>query len=240
VNIDPSTTVAGIPILKVRGFLKRWRNDAWTPRWIARELAIRQDQAVAVLEELEAHGFLERKSEREWRDGHVAVQGSATPLDERDPSESHAWSTTLKGNALAMASAARPVLRKTAERVLAEFLERVKEVRESDTFLYRVKRVIMFGSMLDADRSRVNDIDLVVELVHKVKNRETAFRMDQDYAASRQREGRSFNTHVDYMFPARTDTLKFLRKRSRLLSFHRTEDEVWRDARHRVIYEDLS
>jgi hypothetical protein len=42
--------------------------------------------------------------------------------------------------------------------------------------------------------------------------------MDQDYAASRQREGRSFGTHVDYMFAARTDTLKFLRKRSRPLT----------------------
>jgi hypothetical protein len=48
-----------------------------------------------------------------------------------------------------MASAARPVFRKTAERVLAEFLERAKEIKESDTYLYMVNRVIMFGSMLD-------------------------------------------------------------------------------------------
>jgi predicted nucleotidyltransferase len=124
--------------------------------------------------ELEVDGFLERMSEREWHEEHVVVQGTETPLDEWDLSESPAWSTTIKGNALAMASAAGPVLRKTAERLLAEFLDRVKEVRESDTYLYRVKRVILFGSMLDQDRSHVNDIDLVVELVHKVKDRETA------------------------------------------------------------------
>lgn len=124
----------------------------------------------------------------------MVVQGTETPLDEWDLSESPVWSTTIKGNALAIASAARPVLRKTAECVLAEFLDRVTEVRESDTHPYRVKRVILFGSMHDQDRSHVNDIDLVVELVHKMKDRETAFRMDQDYAASRQREGRSFGT----------------------------------------------
>lgn len=207
---------------------------------MAGELGIGQDEAIAVIEELESDGFLERKSEREWHDEAVAVQGSAAPLDDWNVSESPAWSTTLRGNALAMASAARPVLRKTAERVLAEFLGRVKAVKESEAFLYRVRRVIMFGSMLDADRSRVNDIDLVVELEHKVDDRDLAFRMDQEYAASRQREGRSFSTHVDYLFAAQTDTLKFLRKRSRLLNFHRTEGEVWQDAPHRVIYEDLA
>jgi hypothetical protein len=82
--------------------------------------------------------------------------------------------------------------------------------------------------MLDQDRSHVNDIDLAVELVHKVNDRETAFELDQDYAASRQQEGRRFGTHIDFMFAARIDTLKFLRKRSRPLNFLRTEDEVGR------------
>lgn len=238
-NIDPSNTIAEIPIVKVRSFLRRWTNDAWTPRWMARALDISHDEAVAVIEELEAEGFLERKSESQWHAEHVAVQGSETPLERWDVSAAPAWSTTIKGNALAMASAARPVMRATAERALAEFLKRVKEVKESDVYLYEVKRVILFGSMLDQDRPRVNDIDLVVELVHKVRDRQAASRMDQDYAVARQREGRSFGTYVDYMFAAKTDTLKFLRKRSRLLNFHRTEDEVWQDSPHRVIYEDL-
>lgn len=206
---------------------------------MARALDISHDEATAVIEELEAEGFVERKSEGEWHEEHVAVQGTETPIEQLEASEVPAWRTTIKGNALAMASAARPVVRATAERVLAEFLQRVKEVKESDTYLYVVKRVILFGSMLDEDRARVNDIDLVVELVHKVSDRGTAMRMDQDYAASRQREGRRFGNQVDYLSAAQTDTLKFLRKRSRLLNFHRAEGEVWQDSLHRVIYEDF-
>jgi hypothetical protein len=46
------------------------------------------------------------------------------------------WRITTKGRALAMASARSPVHRKTADRVLAEFLERVANVRGDERFLY--------------------------------------------------------------------------------------------------------
>ena len=45
------------------------------------------------------------------------------------------------------ASAAKPVTRATAERTLAQFLERVAEVNRNPYYLARVARVVLFGSM---------------------------------------------------------------------------------------------
>jgi hypothetical protein len=50
-------------------FLRRMDEQGLdTPLWMARELDISQDEAVAVIEELEVDGFLEGKSEREWHE----------------------------------------------------------------------------------------------------------------------------------------------------------------------------
>lgn len=217
--------------MKVRDFLRKESTDAWTLDYVARSLEVNSAAAQEVVQELEANGFLVSKTRAQWREEHVAVQGS-----DRDEL-ARAWGTTIKGNALAMASATPSVKRSTADRVLNEFLERVNELVDRDEYLYSVRRVVLFGSMLDANRQTVNDIDLVVELVPKESDRERSNTLDRDYAHAQIAKGRHFSNYVEQLFAARNDTLKFLRRRSRLLNFHRFDDEVWQQADHRVIYQ---
>lgn len=230
-KINSADTVAGLPIIKVRDFLRKEPHDAWTLDYVSDALEVSPAVAKDVVQELEANGFLVGKTRAQWHGEHVAVQGA-----DRDDVEALAWATTVKGNALGMASAAPSVKRSTAERVLEEFLGRVNELVDRDEYLYRVKRVVLFGSMLDLNRQTVNDIDLVVELEAKEPDKELSSRLDRDYAAARIAEGRHFSNYVDQLFAAQHDTLKFLRKRSRLLKFHRLEGEVWQEAEHRLIY----
>jgi hypothetical protein len=72
------------------------------------------------------------------------------------------WHLTLKGSALANARARKPITRKTAERLIEEFLARVREVNAGD-YAYRVRRVIVFGSFL-SDSADLGDVDLSIEL----------------------------------------------------------------------------
>ena len=74
------------------------------------------------------------------------------------------YCVTLLGSTFSLASAALPLRHATAERRLAEFLDRVRAVNANDGFFYRVHKVILFGSYL-TDRKRINDIDVAVELV---------------------------------------------------------------------------
>jgi predicted nucleotidyltransferase len=60
-----------------------------------------------------------------------------------------------------MASAAKPISRASAEKKLAEFLDRVRKVKEDDYFLYKVEKVIVFGSYLGS-ADLLSDIDLAV------------------------------------------------------------------------------
>jgi hypothetical protein len=55
------------------------------------------------------------------------------------------------------ATAARPILRKTAENALREFPERVERVNREARFLGGVNRVVLFGSMLREEVSRLRD-----------------------------------------------------------------------------------
>jgi hypothetical protein len=78
-----------------------------------------------------------------------------------------AWSVTQTGRTFSAATAAQPVIRATAERALAQFLDRVAQVNENPYFLATVTRVILFGSILKPEVARLSDVDLAVELVAK-------------------------------------------------------------------------
>src|SRR6266542_160301 len=59
-----------------------------------------------------------------------------------------AWAVTQAGRTFSAATAAKPVTRATAERALAEFLDRVTQVNEDPYFLAKATSVVLFGSML--------------------------------------------------------------------------------------------
>ena len=48
----------------------------------------------------------------------------------------------------------------TAEKALAQFLERVTRVNEDPYFLAKATRVVLFGSMLKPEVERLSDVDL--------------------------------------------------------------------------------
>ena len=82
------------------------------------------------------------------------------------------WQITQSGQRLSSATAARPISRKAAEKALHEFLERVERVNRDHRFLGRVNRVALFGSMLREEVDRLSDVDLAVEVVAKIADRQ--------------------------------------------------------------------
>ena len=76
------------------------------------------------------------------------------------------WKHTIKGGALSNALFSAPVSRRNAERALSEFMVRVGEVNEAGRFLFRVRKVVLFGSFL-AESSTIGDLDIAIDLVPK-------------------------------------------------------------------------
>src|ERR1700704_1962485 len=67
----------------------------------------------------------------------------------------------MQGAALAIAKAGPPIKRKTADRIVAEFLHCVEQVNASQIYAYRIARQVVFGGYL-TDRPDLGDIDLAV------------------------------------------------------------------------------
>jgi DNA-binding Lrp family transcriptional regulator len=79
----------------------------------------------------------------------------------------NAWTITQLGQSLSIAKACKPIARKTAEKVLAQFMERVLKVNHKDCFLAKVTGVVLFGSMLRLEVDRLGDIDIAVQIEAK-------------------------------------------------------------------------
>src|SRR5262245_62643644 len=99
-------SVAGVSPAAVRHFLLQAAEMAsWTPAYLQKTLAVDPKIAKGVLTALSAVGYIEP-----------------------DPKDRGNWRNTASGNAMAGVSKARPIKRETAEKALAEFLNRVREV----------------------------------------------------------------------------------------------------------------
>jgi predicted nucleotidyltransferase len=219
VRISKDEIIAGYPALAVRGFLRRYRVFDITAPAVAQELHIDELAAQKFLCAIESLGLIE--------------------VAETAPQDSEpTYSITIKGNALANASAAKPIRRSTAELALSQFMTRLDRFNASDEYVYRVKSAVLFGSML-SDAERLGDVDIAIELEPKMAD-EAAFRKLCDARRKlAMRRGKCFQSTVDWAYWPRMEVFYVLRARSRALSLQEW-DQVVRipRVRYRVLFGD--
>jgi hypothetical protein len=144
-QIDSKTTIAGVPIIKVRDPLRR--SDAcFTPRSSLNGSSSprAQGRAGAVLNEL-------------------TIDGRVVLSPDIDGNERYELATD--GHALAGATARQRVTRDTAQRALDGFLARVEKINANPLAEWGVRKLVLFGSFLDPNIERVGDVALAVEMV---------------------------------------------------------------------------
>jgi hypothetical protein len=137
-RITSDQSIAGYPALQVRQFVRKCRFINFPTEAAENTLMLSADAAANFLSKLADLGLIEKSHERERK---------------------QLFQLTRKGQALANASAAKPIYRKTAEYVLAQFMERVHKVNATPEYLFQVNNVVLFGSML-SDGERLGDVDI--------------------------------------------------------------------------------
>jgi hypothetical protein len=124
VRIDPNSTVARHPALVIRRTLLLLRGRlSWGLADLEAAAALNPGKGRTLAKALRAARLIES-----------AGRG--------------AWVITQAGQTFSSATAAKPITRMTAERALAEFLERARRVDRDPHFLARVARVVLCGSMV--------------------------------------------------------------------------------------------
>jgi hypothetical protein len=101
----------------------------------------------------------------------------------------------------------------SAERILAEFMERVHAVNATPEYLYRVDGVILFGSFL-SDVEQRGDVIVAVDLQSKTTGQDELLEWSYVRRCAAQVKGRSFPTIVEQVYWPKTEVCLHLKARS--------------------------
>jgi len=202
--------------MRVRDWLRRTGDKEWTCNYLAAHLGLADACAEELVAELLRLGYIE------FTTTHL---------------EQPYYQRTLAGATLSLASAARPLTRKSAQRKLAEFLERVRVVNANECFAYRVQKVLVFGSYL-TEQDRINDIDVAVELTFREDDPDKREAALQAHIRQARAAGRQFSGFMDALLWPYQEVLLFLKSRSRAISLHTTDDAILNQTESRILYQD--
>jgi predicted nucleotidyltransferase len=130
------------------------------------------------------------------------------------------WLTTVRGNALASASFAKPITRATAQRHLDGLLERVRTYNADRSKPYTVARVTVFGSYLDKSQDRLGDLDLAIQVVRRGSNDEYLKRRDAVIATA----NRNFGSYLERLVWPLRELVLYLKDRKPAINI--TDEDV--------------
>ena len=198
-RLNRGDRIAGVDGLQLRRYFQRFGSEQVNYATVMDELSVTKRQAEKLLTELLK---LEMISRCEFQHDKKMVS----------------YQTTIRGNALGMAKAGKPVTRASAEKVLRKFLDRVRVVNGRQELAHSVESVVVFGSYL-SDAKRLNDLDIAVELSAKWHD-DASFQNYRNASLDRARaRGRRFRNLVEEVCWPQLEVVSILKNRSRTISF---------------------
>jgi predicted nucleotidyltransferase len=196
-RIDPDGTIGGHPTLSVRKLMQRLRDRIdWDVAAVEKLAAVSPREARALIKALDGEGLVERNR---------GTTGST-------------WRITQRGRSFGSATAAKPITRQTAQRTLADFLDRVRQVNGNDYFLAKVTKVVLFGSFLRDGVDRLSDVDIAVQLEPRHRDAERAWVLNEQRVAELTSKGQRFVSFLERDWCWYRETFRFLKGRSRSIS----------------------
>ncbi len=203
-RIAADQKIAGYPAVQIRQLMRETVGRSITPRY-AREILQCSDSAARhVLNHLQMEGFAD------------SVNGHLEP--------------SMKGSALAMATAAPPLRRDTAERLVTQLVERARAINKDDRWAYRVERLVVFGSYVRG-AERPNDVDVGCEALPRWSGER------QQVAEQFRREVRShrFRNMSEWATWPKLEVVRFLKARG--LSIQELDDWILQ-LDHEIVFSD--
>jgi hypothetical protein len=206
-RIESKQIVAGFPAVQIRRLMRETVGRSISPRCVREVLQCSESTAATVLVDLQREGLV------------VQVE------DHLEPS--------LQGSALAQATAAKPLARGTAERLISGVVERARLINADDNWAYRVAMLVAFGSFV-AGAERPNDVDVACRL----KPRWQGAAQEKTEELRRSARDRRFRNTWECAAWPKLEVLSFLKSRSRGLSVQELDDWILKQKRHSIIYHD--
>ncbi len=216
--VDKKKKIAGQPSIMVRDFFKKVDDHSFRLSALIKGFQTTPRIGCNILKKLHEANYIKES------------KYSTATLKE--------WELTSQGRRVALASAAKPLLRKTADKKINEFMERVKLVNSTPDYLFKVKKVILFGSYL-SNKNKINDIDIAIELGRKISDKKKFEERCKQSIKEAEQNGRVFKLFFDKLCWPEDKVKLFLKSHSRALSLHPIDDGVLkRIRRKKVVFEE--
>ena len=198
-KIDKNKRINNIPIIKIRDFLKRFSRDSSEGLLtnISDYFNLTKQEATNIIEALVEERYIEKEGE--------------------------VYYCTIKGKALSNVRFIKRMNKEKADKEFSEFMKRVENLNQNNEFIYKVKRIVIFGSYLNPENKDFGDIDLGIELEPRIKDKK-AFELAENEIISKAIEnGKVFSNIVDELFYPQNLVFKYLKNKSRYISIHRMD-----------------
>ena len=205
-RIESKQIIAGFPAVQIRRLMRETVGRSISLRCVREVLQCSESTAASVLVDLQREGLV------------VQVE------DHLEPS--------MKGSALAQATAAKPLVCSTAKRLVG-VVERARLINADDDWAYRVAMLAAFGSFV-AGAERPNDVDVACRL----QPRWPGAAQDKAEELRRAARGRRFRNTWECAAWPKLEVLCFLKSRSRGLSVQELDDWILKQEKHSIIYRD--
>ncbi len=212
-NINPEDKIESVPAVTIRNFFRKVGDASFCIQFFIDYASITHETAIKVINRLLENGYLKTD-------------------------KCNYYCITTEGRRFLGASAAKPIHRRSANKFLKEFMNRVSEVNNSERFLYEVSKVVIFGSYLK-DRGRISDIDIAIELSPKEKDVVKMAELKEKHIVEAIKSGKRFNNFISSLFWPREEVVLFLKARKRSISLHEYafEKKLIETGVHKVLYD---
>lgn len=210
-RIHKNDIVCGISILNIRNFFRIVKNsEEFTFSKLKEYFCLEKGKTDSFMLELISNGFIELCENR--------------------------YKLTLKGNALCIAHCVPPINKEKADRIFQEFMQRVEEVNNDDFYLYKIRKLLLFGSYLNPNNSDYGDIDIAFDLERKIENYDIFLESNRKLVHEAKKNGKFFSSFLDEMFYSKNLVLLKLKDRNRYISLHSIEDEILNNVQSKQVY----
>jgi hypothetical protein len=228
-QINSIDKICGYPALEIRRLMRTCTADRFSLGVVAFQLQISKAEASILISALCVDGLIDQVRNPD--------ACGTSYLMENERQDDAKYQLTIKGRALGMATAAKPIKRATAQRLVSGFLQRVEDVNNDPDLLYWVDEVIVFGSFL-TESSTLGDVDFAVRFGWKLGDEPLWNPSTIKRVHEAELKGRYFPRFIDELCWSSYEIQLRLRNRSRSLHIHdlAVEGTFIQTLRHRRIY----
>jgi hypothetical protein len=213
-NLDRNTVICGLPIKTVRDAIRemnrRDHNDyGWTVEELKNYLKISAIHAEWLCDTLQEHGILERTPQPDTRWHARGMYYRVSDI----------------GTRFTNASMLKRIDRTRVDKLLADLLERVKEINANNDLCYFVNEIRLFGSAVDAKAESFADVDICYVLARRKVPPQYKKWTDWNIARAKLSDRKDLQ-FISMLYYGNTEVMRLLKNGSPYLSLHSLDDVV--------------